>query len=457
MKSVYHDSFGRLGRSIAAGLGAVAALLVPPAALAASVTLISPTTAGINFTQGAANATALCPFANVVGDANGNLTFSCTGASAPAEAGTLALNTFGTATGIPVGSGSTAFTVARTGGTTGAVSGTLDVTGGCALSALTVNFPSGSAVPVPATVTLSAASATTPGPCTVTLTTGNATLGSPSTLSVNITPQSPGSLALNTGNTASAISVSTGATTIAVSRNNGTSGVVTGTLGVTGGCTLSATNVSFADGSTAASPASVTIGAGSAAGGGSCLVTLSGPTGGATLGSPSSTSISITAVSAPPPPTGCSSNATETINWAGQQIFRNLRANETLAIAINLSSYPPLARTDYLMQVVEGGSLSLGADVQFTVSNCPGDFSAGVTLGANCHKHTNALGDSLRFKVGTAPSVLRDPICFLPPGTATAYFNIRPIMRPTPSPPNAAGTTSCPIGQVCQFSMSLSR
>jgi hypothetical protein len=459
MKSVHHDSFLRLGRSIAAGLGAAAALLIPASALAAQVTLTSPTTAGITYTVNTetGTSTAICPFASVIGDAAGNLTFTCTGSTATPAAGTLALNTFGTATGIPVESGSTTFTVSRTGGTTGAVSGNVGVTGGCTLSTPVVNFSDGSAAPVPSTVTLSAASATTPGPCVVTLSTGNANLGSPSTLSVNITPQSPGTLALSTGNTASSIPVTTGSTTIAVSRSNGTSGVVTGTLGVSGGCTLSTTSVSFADGSSSASPASVTIGAGSAAGGSSCLVTLSGTTGGALLGTPASTSISITASSTPPPPSGCTTNATETVNWAGQQIFRNLRANETLAIAVNMSTYPLTARTDYLMQVVEGGSLSLGADIQFTVSNCPGDFNAGVTLGSYCHMHTNSLGGSIRFKTGTAVSGSRDPICYLPTGTTTAYYNIRPIMRPTPSPPNAAGTPSCPIGQVCQFSMSLSK
>jgi hypothetical protein len=458
MKSVHHDSLLRLGRSIAAGLGTAAALLIPASALAAQVTLISPTTAGITFNvdTSTGTSTAICPFASVIGDAAGNLTFTCTGSTATPAAGTLALNTFGTATGIPVSSGSTSFSVSRTGGTAGAVSGNVSVTGGCTLSTPVVNFSDGSAVPFPSTVTLNASSATTPGPCVVTLATGNANLGSPSTLSVNITPQSPGVLALNTSNTASAIAVTSGVTTIAVTRNNGTSGIVTGTLGVTGGCSLSAASVSFADGSTTASPASVTIGAGTAAGGGSCQVSLTGATGGATVGTPSSTSISITASTTPPPPTGCTTNATETVNWAGQQIFKDLKAGETLAIAVNLSAYPLASRTDYLMQVVEGGSLSLGADIQYTVSHCPGDFNAGVTLGEACHKHTSFVGDSISFKVGP-PTATRTPICWLPTGTTTAYYNIRPIMRPTPSPPNAVGTPSCPIGQLCRFSMSLSR
>lgn len=458
MKSVLNDSFRRLGRTAAAGLGVAAALLISTSAVAAQVTLISPTTAGltynVNTTTG--TATALCPFASLIGDASGNITFSCTGSTATPAAGTLALNTFGTASGIPVTTGSTTFTVARTGGTSGAVSGDLSASGGCTLSTPVVNFSDGSGVPFPATVTINAAGAPQNTSCTVTLATSNANLGSPSTLSVGITAQSAGSLALVTSSTSSAIPVSSGSTTIGVSRNNGTSGGVTATVGVTGGCTLSATSVSFADSSTSASPASITIGAGSAPGGGSCQVTLSSPTNGATLGSPSTTSISITAATAPPPPSGCTTNATTTVAWGGKYFMENLKANESLAIVVDMAAYPLASRSDYLMQVVEGGGLSNGADIQFTVSNCPGDFNASVTLGEACMKHTNALGDSIIFKAGP-PTTTRSPICWLPAGTTKAYFNIRPVLRPTPSPPGAPGTASCPIGLTCMFNFALSR
>lgn len=459
MKSVHHDSYGRLGRTVAAWVGVAAALLIPASALAAQVTLTSPTTAGITFTVNSTTgtATAICPFASVIGDANGNLSFSCTGSTAAPDAGTLALNTFGTATGIPVTSGSTTFTVARTGGTTGAVSGNLSVSNGCTLSTDVVNFSSGSGVPSPATVTLNAAGAAQNTSCTVTLATGNANLGNPSSFSVGITAQSPGTLVLNTASTASSIAVTSGQTTVGVSRNNGTSGAVSVNVNVTGGCTLSATSVSFADQSTSASPASITVGAGSAAGSTSCQVSLSSPTGGATLGILTSTSIAITAASVPPPPSGCTTNATKTVAWAGQPFFENLKAGETLAISVNMATYPLVSRPDYLLQVVEGGGLSNGADIQFTISNCPGDFNAVARLGsAACMKHTSALGDSLIWKNGP-PTTTRTPICWLPQGTGTAYFNIRPIMRPTPSPPDAPGTTSCPVGLVCNFSFALSR
>ena len=461
MKSVHHDSFRRLGRLAAAWLGVAAVFLAPASALAAQVTLISPTSAGITFTVNTTTgtSTALCPFASVIGDANGNLTFSCTGSTATPAAGTLALNTFGTATGIPVTSGSTTFTVARTGGTTGPVSGNLEVSGGCTLSTDVINFSNGSGVPSPATVTINAASAAQNTSCTVTLTTSSATLGSPSTLNVAITAQSPGTLALSLGGTASSIPVTSGSTTFTVTRNNGTSGAVIANLGVTGGCTLSTNSVSFIDGSTTPSPSSVTLAAGSASGGGSCTVTLTAA-GGATAGSPSSHTLSITSDPTPPPPSGCTTNATRTVNWPSAnltQILDSVRANETLAIAVNLANMPLSPTRDfYRMAYVEGGGLSGGADLQITVSNCPGDFAAATRLSnAECMKHSTVTGNGINFRVGVVSS--RNAICFLPAGTTTAYFNVRPIKLPTPSPADAPGTASCPAGMDCKFYFSIAR
>lgn len=463
MKAIQRYGFWRLARSVAAGLGVVAALLAPATALAGRITLVSPTTAGITLTTGGdGTAAAECVYASLVGDPSGNLVFVCSGNPVAPEAGTLSINAAGTASGIPVGSGSTTFSVARSGGITGAVSGNLEVSGGCLLSATTVNFANNSGVASPATVTLSAGAAAANTSCTVTLSTTTATLGLLSSLTVGVTPQSAGQLALSVSSTATSIPASTGSTTFSVTRSNGTSGVVGATLGVVGGCTLSSSSVSFADLSTTPSPATITLAAGTAAAGTSCTVTLSSPTNSATLGTPTSHVVSITSnTTTPPPPPGCTTNATRTVAWSGvsgSSIYQDLKANESLAISVNMASFPLLFRSNYLMQVVEGGGLSNGADIQFTVSNCPGDFNAGVTLGPLCHKHTSFIGDSIIFKVG--PVVIdraQASTCWLPVGTTTAYFNIRPILRPTPSPPNAAGTPSCPAGLVCKFSFALSR
>ena len=462
MKAIHYYGFRRLACSLAAGLGVVAALLAPATATAGRITLVSPTTAGITLTTGGdGTAAAECVYASLIGDPSGNLVFLCSGNPVAPEAGTLSINAAGTASGIPEGSGTTTFSVARSGGITGAVSGNLAVSGGCQLSANTVTFANNSGVANPATVTLSAGTALANTSCTVTLSTTTATLGALSSLTVGVTPQSPGQLVLSLGGTATTIPASTGSTTFSVVRNNGTFGTVTGALGVVGGCTLSSPSVSFTDGSTTPSPATITLAAGTASGGSSCTVTLTAGSGGVITGTPSTHVVSITTTTTtPPPPPGCTTNATRTVAWtgaSGTSMFQDLKANESLAISVNMSSFPLLFRSNYLMQVVEGGSLSNGADVQFTVSNCPGDFNAGVTLGPLCHKHTSALGDSIIFKAGPPVSERTPVTCWLPAGTTTAYFNIRPILRPTPNPPNAAGIPSCPAGQVCKFSFALSR
>ena len=330
-------------------------------------------------------------------------------AAPPPSPGTLALST--ASASIVEGTGSADFSVLRTGGTLGAATGNLGVTGGCTLGAASVTFADGSSTPSPATVTVSAGTATAGGTCTVTLGATGASLGSPSTLTVSVTSSappptgtalangvmvtglsgaldssthfyidvpsgatslvvqtsggstgkggtsnvnlyvkrdavpttgsfdcastgtassetcsftgpaagryqvllygasaysavnlvatyvtsvpSPGTLALNLAGTATSLRVTTGSTSLAVTRAGGTSGAATGNLGVTGGCTLSAASVSFADGSSTPSPATVTVSAGTAVVGATCTVTLTAT--GASTGSPSTHNISITA------------------------------------------------------------------------------------------------------------------------------------------------------------------
>lgn len=564
MKSNSRGATGPSGRRIAAWLGAAVALVAPGVALAAQVILMSPTSAGLTVNQGTNSVTALCPYASVLGDKEGNLTFSCTGTALDAM-GTLAINLSGTSAAIPV-NGSTSFAITRTGGVSGDVFGKLGVTGGCSLSNLTVDFTNGSAVPIPATVTLTPGAATVGGNCDVTLldissapvgtpktfsvgitavtapatvlslntgatagsipvatgsttvsvtrtgglsgaasanlavTSGSCTLSassvsfadnntapSPASVTVNagsaaagsscqvtLTPVSPatpgnptsvaigvvevstaGQISLSVGSTASSIPASTGSTAFSATRTGGTSGAVSASLSVTGGCTLSASSISFATGSASPSPASVTISAGSAPAGGSCTISL-GAVSPATTGSPSSHSVSI---SSNQPPPGCTTTATEIVPYVADhtnQMFKDLKAGETLAILVDSNVLPLVSRSNYYMSVVEGGGMSGGADIQFTLSSCPGDFAAGVTYGTACARHTTQFGDSITFKAGT-PVTTRPPTCWMPSGTTKMYFNIRPIKLPTPVPPDGPGVTSCPVGQLCRFSFALSR
>jgi len=328
-------------------------------------------------------------------------------AAPPPSPGTLALST--SSASIVEGTGSANFSVARTGGTLGAATGNLGVSGGCTLSAASVAFADGSSTPSPATVTVSAGTAVAGGTCTVTLSAVGASLGSPGTLTVSVTSAappptgtaltsgvaltgrsgaagsstyfyidvpagatslvvqtsgggrgmdanlyvrrdavpttgafdcagtaagtvvetcsftspaagryfvllqgvtsyssvsimatyvappapSPGTLALNLSGTMTSMRVTTGSTSFSVTRSGGTLGAVSANLGVTGGCTLGAPSVAFADGSSTPSPTTVTVSAGTAVAGATCTVTLTAV--GATTGSPSTHNISITA------------------------------------------------------------------------------------------------------------------------------------------------------------------
>lgn len=108
-----------------------------------------------------------------------------------------------------------------------------------------------------------------------------------------VSAPSPGSLALNLSGTAASLRVATGSTSFTVSRSGGTSGAATANLAVTGGCVLSAPSVSFANGSSTPSPATVSVLVGGATAGSTCTVTLTAT--GAGTGSPSAHSIAVVA------------------------------------------------------------------------------------------------------------------------------------------------------------------
>lgn len=373
------------------------------------------------------------------------------------SAGTLALST-ASLPSIPVSTGSTSFSVTRTGGTDGAVNANISISGGCSLSAQSVSFAAGSTTPSPATITVSAGTATANTSCGVSLAAVSpASTGSPASASVSITqPSTAGQLALNVSGTATSIPVSTGSTTFSVTRTGGTDGAVSANISISGGCTASATSVNFAAGVSTPSPSSVTVGAGSAPGGGSCTITLSAVSP-ASTGTPNTHLIGI---SSNTPPVGCTTTATEVVSYVPDhtnQMPRDLKAGETLAILVDSSVLPLVSRPNYYMGVVENGSMGGGADLQFTVSTCPGDFAAGVTYGPNCAKHTPPYGDSITFLAGSPPGGKAPPACYLPSGTTKFYFNVRPIKLPTPSPPDAPGTPSCPSGMLCKYLFALSR
>jgi hypothetical protein len=107
------------------------------------------------------------------------------------------------------------------------------------------------------------------------------------------TPGAPGSIVLNAP---SSLTAGTSGSA-SVNRPGGSTGATNVNINVSGGCTISATSVAFADGDQAAKPFTVTAPASA----GSCTVAISA-SGAASLGSPSSATITITAVNTNPQP-----------------------------------------------------------------------------------------------------------------------------------------------------------
>ena len=440
--------------AVAATLGLAAGLMPIPLATAATVTLNGGTTS--------------CTYSGSTVTSAGDFTFNCTGGSSP---GVLSLNLTGTATSLAP-NGTTTFAVSRTGQTAGSGTASVDVavTGGgaCALNANSVSFGDGSAIASPANITLTAGpnAATT---CTISLSNpSGATLGSPSTSgAINIVdPNAPVVFAFTT--TTATTTFGGPAVGLTVTRTGGTAGawdvpfVIGGSL-TNGQGSLVAGGGTLAPATAGGPPATgkITFPAGSGA---SQSITYT-PPGSVPAGvtAPADLGVQLldpVAVGTPPPghtaslggnslhvttvsiPTGCTTTATHTVPWtAGQMMVSQVKPNETGAIAIN-----PTAETiggdGIVFTTVRETSTTGTTDIHFTVSACPGDFSPPI---GNCAQHTQYTGGTLRWSIGPKPASTPwyMPICELPAGTTTVYFNIRQIKRPTPTPPSAPGIPSC--------------
>lgn len=432
----------RIGVALAALIGAAAWLAPVQPATAATVTVGSTT----------------CTYGNFTGDTSGNMVFTCTsgGSTAPSP-GVLALSLSGTATSIPVTTGSTTFAVSRTGATTGGggATGNLAVTGGCTLSASSVSFADGSATPSLPTITLSAGTAAAATNCSVTLTAVTASLGSPSAASVSIVdPNAPVSFSFSTATSTAYFGGS--AVPITVTRTGGTVGgwdvpfTISGTMTstgalVTGGGTLAPTTgkVTFPAGSGASQTITYTPPATAPAGvtpPGTLTYTLGTPV---EVGGPSGQTSSLGAITANTTSVqtavGCTTTATYTVPWTGTQtLVQTVKQNENAAVTMSTA----VAGRLYTGTISETSSTGDQADVHFTVSACPGDFAPAI---GPCAQHQQYTGGKIYYSIGPKPASTPwyIPVCELPASTTKVYFNFRQIKKPTPVPPSAPGTPSC--------------
>ena len=452
----------RLGAALAATLGIAAGFVPFTTATAGTVTLTGGTTS--------------CTYGSFTGDTIGNFNFTCTGGSTPQQ-GTLALNLAGTATSLAP-NGTTNFTVTRTGVTAGASTATanLSVSGGgsCLLSQSTITFTGDTSTPTPTPVTLTAGGASGFS-CNVAMTATNAATGSPASHAVSIVdPNAPVSFSFSSGTSTAFFGGS--AASLTVTRPGGTVGAWDVPFAI-GGTLTDGTGLLLAGGGTLSPPITagtpnsgkITFPAGSGA---SQTITFTPPaTSPAGVTPPANLGVQLLApveVGAPIPghtgslgittlnvmtvsvPTGCTTTATYTVPWnGGQTIASQVKQNETGAVSIMPT--PQFIGADGIVSVVVSETSSTGdqADVHFTLSACPGDFTPAI--GA-CAQHTQYTGGSMKFSIGPKPPSIPwyQPVCELPLGTTTVYLNFRQIKRPTPNPPSAPGVpscqfTSCPI------------
>ena len=260
------------------------------------------------------------------------------GASSP---GTLQLSA--TTYSVAENGGSATITITRAGGSAGAVGVTVATSNGTATApadytavSQTVSFAAGDTANKTISIPI-ADDALVEGNETVNVTvsapTGGATLGTPSTAVLTITDNDvaqPGTLQLSAATYS--VAENGGSATITVTRAGGSAGAVGVTVATSNGTattpadyTAVSQTVSFAAGDTANKTVSIPIADDALVEGNETVnVTVSAPTGGATLGTPSTAVLTITDNDVAPPQTTISVNQTSipsggtlTATWSG--------------------------------------------------------------------------------------------------------------------------------------------
>jgi hypothetical protein len=324
-----------------------------------------------------------------------------------------------------------------------------------------VNFADGSTAAESVTVTAPAAA---PSSCVVALSlpTGGATLGAARNFSVSVVDPNS-AVSFKFSSPSSSVGLGGGGISLTVTRSGGTNGdwdvpftlagslTSAGSLVAGGGSASPATGIlNFPAGTqsktiTYTPPATLPTGVTAP---GTVVFTLGGPnpiapatgqTG--SLATPSDHTVSVVQ------DTTCTTTATKNFTYPNTQYkVTGVKPGETAAVALTLGS-TTLGSDGYGKFTVIESTETYNAEIQFTVSACPGDFNP---ASVNCVRHTGSLGGYINFGVGdpmtTWPSWLQSSACMLPAGTTKAYLNFRQVKRPLTDPPvnSCTRSTGCP-------------
>ena len=311
--------------------------------------MIRMTRTAMSFRRTAASALALLLAACSGGHTDTST--SSTGTSTTGTSGTAGSLAFAASTySVAQNAGTLTVTVNRTGGSTGAVSVAYATAGGTAVAGTnftaaggTLSWADGDSAAKTFMVMISN---TTPFSGGKTLTvalsgpTGGATVGSPGSATVTINGDAASSVSsINFTAASTTVAQSAGTVTLTVDRGGGTSGAVSVSYATTGGTAVSGTDftvasgtVEWADGS--ATPQTFTVAIGKAtpfSGTKSFTVTLSNPTGGATLGNPSTATVSIVGSSTASP------SGVFGIKVSGNKFVSTLTGNPVQIVGTNIS------------------------------------------------------------------------------------------------------------------------
>ena len=173
-----------------------------------------------------------------------------------------------------------------------------------------------------------------------------------------------------------------------------------------------------------------------------------------------------------PPAINCNTTANQIIRWQDQQLWPWIPRGQVVAIEHDVVNYPLRFTPDrpprFHWGIVETAQNTFGADVEVSVSPCPGDFMAHVKYGPACQKHYTALGGPINVVIGSLSSTnsganyrIDNTTCELPGGLSKYYYNIRQVKMGydgvsfIPLAPGATPEWSCP--ENCQAVVMLSR
>ncbi len=335
-------------------------------------------------------------------------TVSITGSGVPpANSGSLEFSA--SSYSIAQSAKSVTVSVSRSGGSSGAVTVAYATSNGTAISGANYTAKSGTlswaagdvsaktfAVPLSAT----AFNGTLSFSVALSQATGGAALGTPATATVSVAgsgvpPANSGSLEFSASSYS--IAQSAGSVTISVSRSGGSSGAVTVAYTTSNGTAVSGTNytarsgaLSWASGDTSAKTFAVPVSTNAFTGSLSFTVTLSQATGGATLGTPATATISITGSGLPPANSGSLEFSASTYSVAQSagsvtvSVSRSGGSSGAVTVAYGTSNGTAVSGTNY---TATSGTLSWAA----------GDAS---TKTLTVPVSTTAFAGSLSFSVG---------------------------------------------------------